>query len=148
MRRRRWSATTSQGTEGDNRLPLTVYAKQCVCRRIGETENRLRRQVQPGGDGKDVREHCPTIPVGVAVRAYTIVPGIAPEGTRYRQYGRGLGESRLRAGSLYQDSAKIASAQLAQTVIVGRVMINAGWQVGQVTADKIQFQMIQCSSAA
>src|ERR687885_663856 len=78
----------------------------------------------------------------MSVGAGAVTPGVAPEGAGHDQRDRRLSEARLTAAGRDEDTAQVTRAQLAQTVVLGGVVVDARRQIGQIAAHEVQLEVV------
>src|SRR4029077_10738665 len=76
-----------------------------------------------------------------------ILPGIAPVSAGADDGERRLSDGRFTAGGLDQDVAMVSGAQPAQAKLGGSEVIDAGRKVGEVSANQIKLDLVECSGA-
>ncbi len=141
-------AAFTERDDGDGCLALTVDAEQVVDRGIVEAEDDLRLQLFGRCDSQDVAERRPEIPVGVAVGAFFVAPGVAPEGARCDHHHRRFCDRRLCASSFDDRSTKIPRTNLPEAMGVGGVVVDASIETVEVAADVVELQVVASAGAA
>ena len=138
----------TQRDERHGGLPGSVDVEQRVDERIGEAQHEFRRDSRRRGDGQDVRERRAGVPEGVPVGALPVTPGVAPERARHGEHDGCGGDGRFLSGRRGERGSEVASAQSAQGVVDGGVVVHAGREVGDVGADEVQLEVVERASAA
>ena len=127
---------------------LTVDVEEVVDRAVGETEDDFRRELLVGGVGEEIGEEGTGVPIDVAVGTLLVAPGVSPEGAGADRDHRGRGDGRFVASGLHNECAVIASSETTETVIVCSVVVDAGFEVREVGADEIEFEVEAGAGAA
>ena len=119
---------------------VSVDAQKAANQAVNETEAQFDGGTFGVAGGQEVGGDGAQIPVAVAVAAFPVFPGAAPENAGEHQ-GRRVGAvvARRRA----EPAAQVAIAQPRQGAVAGVEVINAGAQAVQVAADDIDFGRIQ-----
>ena len=107
-------AASPERDQDDGRLPPAIDIEKRIDLRVGKPEHDPSRQSRIGGNGEQVGQHRPGIPVDVAIRTCLIAPGVAPEGTRPDRDHRGCGDLGLLARCPHHGSPIVSGAELAQ----------------------------------
>src|SRR5215211_7126841 len=144
---RRRVVRAAQGHETHRCLSLAVDVEQGVDLVIGKSEHDPRGKSRIGGYRQKVGERGPRVPVDVAIGAGLIAPGVAPEGARPDGDDGSGGNRRLLPGRRDDGRPVVSGAELAQAVIVRRVLIDTCLQPRHLAANEIELQVVSRTGA-
>ena len=137
----------AEGYEGKSHLALRIDVEQAIHGVIDESANHFGREAQGRADRQKVAEKGAVVPAEVAVGAVLILPGVAPVGGGADDGQWGVSDGGLRGRGFDQDAAIVSGAKLAQAEFGGGKVIDAGFEVGEVPADQVELDLVQCSRA-
>src|SRR5215213_5619064 len=138
----RWMVRPAKGDEADRRLPLAVDVEQGVDLVVGEPEHDLCGKSRIGGHRQLVGERGRRVPIDVAIRAGLVAPGVTPEGARPDGDDGSGGDRRLLAGRRDDGRPVVSRAELAQAVIVRRILIDTRLQPRHFATDEVELQVV------
>ena len=100
-----------------------------------------------GGHRQEVGERGCRVPIDVAIGAGLVAPGVSPEGARPDGDDGSGGDRRLLPGRRDDGCPVVSRAQLAQAVIVRRILVDTRLQPGQLATDEIELQVVPRAGA-
>ena len=127
-------ATAASRSPSTPSSALTASSAKPSTRRVG----RLQRR----GHAEDVGQRGAGVPEGVAIGSGSVAEGVPPEGAGHDQRDRRLRKARLTAACGDERGAHIARAQLAQTVVLRGVVVDARGQVGEIAAHEVELEVV------
>src|SRR5439155_22958772 len=143
---RRWHrrlGRSPERNEGKSPFPSRVQSEQVLDVPIRETCDDLGCESLSGGHGEQVRVERSSVPEGMAVGSVLVLPGVAPVRRGARDEGRRLSQRRLAAGSLDDRASVITDTQAPKREVVRAEVVNARWQIREVTAGEIEIDVVE-----
>ena len=137
----------AQGDKRKNYLALGIHVEQAIHGVVYESADYLGGQAERSADGQEIGQQGAVVPAEVAVGAVLILPGVAPVGGGADDCQRSVGDGRLGGRGIDQDAAIVTGPQPAQAELGGGEVIDAGLKVRKISADQVEFDLVERSSA-
>ena len=145
---RREAGGVTKRHQGKSHLALDIDIEQSVNGIIHKTADNFGRQPQRRADRQQVGEQRAVVPAEVAIGAVLIFPGVPPVCSSADDGQRGMGDGGLGGGSGDQDAAIVPGAQFAQAKFGGGKVIDAGFEIREIAADQVEFDLVKRAGAS